>query len=68
MRMMVDEAGTATNCTITAASETNHITTNACEAFTQEALFLPALDAEGKPMKSFYASDILFRMSVPNPR
>ncbi|WP_162301926.1 energy transducer TonB [Croceibacterium ferulae] len=65
MRMLVDEAGIATDCTITAASETSRITTNACEQFTAEGLFLPALDAAGKPMKSFYATSILFRMQAP---
>ncbi|KHL24617.1 hypothetical protein PK98_11635 [Croceibacterium mercuriale] len=62
MRLLVDEAGTATDCTVTAASQVSRITTNACEHFTQEALFLPALDAAGRPMKSFYATSILFRM------
>jgi hypothetical protein len=62
MHMLVDEQGRATDCTIIAASETNSITTNACEQFTSEGLFLPALDANGKPMKSFYTTSILFRM------
>jgi len=64
MRMLVDEAGTATDCTITAASDNSRIITNACEQFTAEGLFLPALDADGKPMKSFYATSILFRMDA----
>jgi hypothetical protein len=62
MRMLVDENGTATDCTIVATTQASRITTKACEHFTQEALFLPALDAAGRPMKSFYTTAILFRM------
>lgn len=66
MRMLVDETGTATDCTIVATTQADHITTRACEHFTQEALFLPALDEGGRPMKSFFTTAILFRMRRPD--
>ncbi|WP_126665493.1 energy transducer TonB [Croceibacterium ferulae] len=62
MRMLVDEAGTASDCTVIAGSRNDRITTDACELFANEAVFLPALDTTGKPMTSFFTTSILFRL------
>ena len=62
VRVLVDETGAATDCVVSAATTIQKLNTDACWRITQQARFQPALDAQGRPMKSFYATRILFRV------
>lgn len=61
LRVMVDEAGAVTACTVEKATTTETLESPACKAM-QDARFEPALDAEGKAMPSYYAMRIVYRV------
>lgn len=68
VRMIVDEAGGVSDCTVTDMTQTQNITTGACDEFAGRAQFQPALDATGQPVKSFYSTQINYRVSGPGNR
>lgn len=60
MRVTVSEQGTVETCTIIKATTTEQLESPACKAM-QGARFEPALDANGKPMRSYFAETIVYR-------
>ncbi|WP_161792395.1 energy transducer TonB [Croceibacterium mercuriale] len=66
LRVLVDEAGTATDCTIIDTTNSS-ITANVCDFFRTAGAFSPALDASGRPIKSFYTSWIVYRLVRRGP-
>jgi hypothetical protein len=58
VRVMVDENGEPTKCTVQIDDVDEAFKKAACEGFTQR--FEPALDANGKPTASFYRTDIIY--------
>lgn len=61
MRVTVSEQGTVEACAIIKATTTEQLESPACKAM-QGALFEPALDANGKPMRSYFAETIVYRL------
>lgn len=61
MRVIVSETGTVEDCTIIKATETERLESPACTAM-REARFEPALDAGGKPMRSYFAESIVYQV------
>lgn len=61
-RLDLDEAGKILNCHILARTNPDEFADISCRALTRRAKFEPALDAAGKPMKSFYINSVRFVM------
>jgi TonB family protein len=59
MRVTVSAQGMVEDCTIIKATNTDQLESPACKAML-EARFEPALDAEGKPMRSYFAETIVY--------
>lgn len=62
MRVIVDEGGNVADCQIDAATEADRLDSPACQEM-QLARFEPAIDAAGKPMRSFYATTIRYEIA-----
>lgn len=60
MRVIVSETGTVESCTLLDATVTRNLDSPACD-YMKRATFEPALDAEGKPMRSYFTSGIIYR-------
>lgn len=58
-RVLVDEAGRVTDCQQSDATLLDKLDSPICREM-QRAQFDPALDAEGKPMRSYYASKVRY--------
>lgn len=63
IRMLVDENGAITDCHITNITIAEDFDDRACSEFKKVGKFEPAIDTDGKPMASFYASTILYRLN-----
>ena len=59
-RLDLDEAGKVLRCHILARTNPDDFADIACRALAKRARFEPALDAAGKPMKSFYMNKVRF--------
>lgn len=59
MRVMIDEGGTVTDCHLEEASQLVSLESPACKEM-MRATFEPALDAQGKPIRSFYATTVSY--------
>ncbi len=62
LRVIVSAEGTVESCTIIKATKTDALESPACRQM-KAARFEPALDAAGKPMRSYYATGITYVMS-----
>lgn len=62
MRVLVSETGTVEDCIIIRATTTDRLESPACKAML-EARFEPALDAEGKPMRSYFAESVIYKIN-----
>ena len=61
MRLIVSAEGTVESCTIIKATNTATLESPACKVM-ERARFEPALDAQGQPFRSFYATSITYRI------
>lgn len=61
VRVMVDETGKATDCVINEVTRTENLNSPACRPLMQ-AKYTPALDSNGKPFASFYATSITYQI------
>jgi TonB family protein len=61
MRVIVDEQGAVEDCTIIKATTTEFLESPACRAM-RDARFEPAIDAEGKPMRSYFATNVTYQI------
>ncbi len=61
-RLSVDASGKATDCHIQEATRDKEFDSAACKALMKRAEFQPALDADGKPMASYYINTVVFSM------
>lgn len=62
MRIIVDEAGRVAECKLVDATAEDGLSSPACKVM-QKAIFSPALDREGKPIRSFYLNNIVYRLN-----
>ena len=60
MRFAVDEAGAVTECFLDGAAKVGNARADPCR-FAGMARFEPALDADGRPMASYYIARVLYR-------
>lgn len=61
MRVIVDESGMVTDCTIDEATVAGDVESPACTEM-ENAKFDPALDADGQPFTSYYSTSITYRI------
>ena len=61
MRAIIDETGAVSECVIVNATVTERLESPACKSM-KEAKFTPALDAQGKPFKSYYATSVTYQI------
>lgn len=61
MRVIVDETGAPQDCVIIKATVADKLESPACRLM-QQARFEPALDAQGQPMRSYYATTVTYQM------
>ncbi|GMN02403.1 energy transducer TonB [Erythrobacter sp. MTPC3] len=61
MRVIVDETGKVADCVIDDATTTERLESPACREM-RNARFNPAIGADGKPFKSFYATSITYQI------
>jgi outer membrane biosynthesis protein TonB len=59
IRVIVETDGRISECTVLRATAANSLKPRVCLRM-QEARFEPALDAEGKPMRSFFATSLIY--------
>ena len=59
MRVIVDEAGTVAECVMNKTTVAESLDSPACREM-KNAKFTPALDANGKPMRTYYATSITY--------
>lgn len=59
LRVIVNPQGRVEDCAIIKATETEKLESTACKVM-QDAIFEPALDAVGQPMRSLYATTITY--------
>ncbi len=62
-RLNVDENGQPTDCHIQKTTRHAEFDSEVCGAIMENAKFLPALDAEGKPMPSYYLNSVRFNVT-----
>jgi len=62
MLVIVDEQGTVTDCQINAATNVDALASPACQEMS-DASFSPAIDENGNPMRSFYATTVSYQIS-----
>lgn len=62
-RLMIDEAGKVTSCHIQKSTRPVGFDTAVCAALSRRARFEPALDAGGRPIKSYWRSSARFQVS-----
>ncbi|WP_420607588.1 energy transducer TonB [Novosphingopyxis sp.] len=61
-RLSIDEKGKVTDCHIQASTRPQGFDDAVCEAISKRARFKPALDAEGKPLASYWISRVRFEI------
>lgn len=59
--LLVDEKGAVEQCTLANATNSEALPAPACRAL-EDAVFEPALDSQGQPMRSFYITRIVYKM------
>lgn len=61
VRVIVDEAGRPEQCVTAQAFDNVEFKESTCRIIRESARFSPALDAGGKPVRSFYTTTIIYR-------
>ncbi len=61
-RVMLDETGAVTDCKLNNATQFEKFQPRAC-GLLSEASYVPALDADGNPMKSYYVLSASYRLN-----
>jgi len=64
VRLMLDAAGRPTSCHARQRSRTEGFNETACRILMERGRFVPALDAAGEPMASYYVVDFQFQLNV----
>lgn len=62
VRVMVDGSGDVTNCSLTDMTSAENFDERACEIFTRDAEFDPAIDTAGTAIPSYYSALVLYRI------
>ena len=67
-RLTVDPTGRVSDCTIQGATEGRSFARRTCDVIRRRARFQPALDAERKPVTSYYVNTIRWMMRADDQR
>lgn len=59
-RLDVDESGAVTNCVVLEQTKPTEFARISCQILVKRGKFTPALDKEGKPVRSFWVSSIVW--------
>jgi TonB family protein len=62
LHVIVSETGRVEECVINGATIADNLESPACKEM-EQAEFAPALDANGDPFRSFYATSIIYRIN-----
>lgn len=62
IRLIVDTDGRPVDCKTLNDGQDESFSTTACERVMKEARFQPALDAQGKPVKAYWSTSIIYRI------
>jgi hypothetical protein len=62
LRIIVNSDGSIEDCSVINLTITNYIKTPTCDEFGSRAMFAPAENAQGEPIKSFYTTRITYRI------
>ena len=62
-RLLIDETGKATSCKIQTSTRPKEFDDVVCAKVSKRARFHPALDAQGKPIRSFWRQTVNFRLA-----
>ena len=62
-RLMIDETGNPAKCVIQSKTKPDDFAPVVCKAIMKRARFQPAIDAQGKPIVSYFTSVVLFQMA-----
>ena len=63
-RLLIDETGKATACKIQVSTRPKEFDDVVCAKVMKRARFHPAVDAQGKPVRSFWRQTVNFRLSM----
>lgn len=66
LRLMTDERGTATGCAVQSPRTGGAAGVIACREIVKNARFEPALDADGKPVASYFNTSVFYRTKRRN--
>jgi len=61
--LLINETGKATSCRIQASTRPKEFDDVVCKVVMRHARFHPALDAQGKPIRSFWRQTVTFRIA-----
>ena len=62
VRLIIDEQGRVESCTIQRSTRPKEFDDVVCANLTKRARFSPALDENGKPIRSYFGQNVIFRM------
>ena len=62
MRVVVEIDGSVSECKLVESTVAQRINSNACDEM-EDAVFDPALDSDRNPMRSFYTTNIIYRIN-----
>ncbi|MBN8807572.1 MAG: energy transducer TonB [Sphingomonas sp.] len=63
--LTVDETGHASDCKVTATSESPLLDETTCNLMLANARFTPARDKKGKPTESRWSSSVRWKLEIP---
>ena len=61
MRVMVEADGSVSDCVLQDVGRSEYLQSPACEEM-RKAEFEPAIDADGQPMRSYYATSVIYKI------
>ncbi|BBC71386.1 conserved hypothetical protein [Altererythrobacter sp. B11] len=64
LRIIVDADGSIEECSVNEITSTRYLHSPACDVFGDRAMFVPAQDEHGEPIKSYYATAIVYRIDA----
>jgi TonB family protein len=66
-RLDIDERGDVSKCTVTGSSGTPILDQTACDLLSERGKFIPPVDADGKPARTYYLSRVRWQIPGAEP-
>ncbi|MEO5927444.1 MAG: energy transducer TonB [Patescibacteria group bacterium] len=64
--VLVDDTGRVADCSVESTSDVASLDTMTCYVIRTRAKFIPAIDANGKPVRSYFSQSITWRLGPPS--